>query len=93
MSTLPGSSTGELGRILTSWRMPFRERHQLLLAAGFAPLYTEASRDAASFAIVRHALERMLTQHGPFPALVMDRYWNVVLANERQSGCWVHLQS
>lgn len=125
MSTLPGSSTAELGRLLKSWRsmrrisqmelsletgisqrhlsfiesgrsaptrqtlmmvadgldMPFRERNQLLLAAGYAPLYAEASWDATSFGIVRGALERMLTQHEPFPALVMDRYWNVVLAN------------
>ena len=63
-------------------RMPYRERNQLLLAAGYAPIYTEESWDAASFAIVRHALEGMLAQHEPFPALVMDRYWNVVMANE-----------
>lgn len=62
--------------------MPFRERNQLLLAAGYAPIYAEESWDAASFAIVRHALEGMLAQHEPFPALVMDRYWNVVMANE-----------
>lgn len=62
--------------------MPFRERNQLLLAAGYAPIYAEESWDAASFSIVRHALEGMLTQHEPFPALVMDRYWNVVMANE-----------
>jgi transcriptional regulator with XRE-family HTH domain len=63
--------------------MPFRERNQLLLAAGYAPLYdVDESWDAGSFAIVRHALERMLSQHEPFPALVMDRYWNVVMVNE-----------
>jgi len=62
--------------------MPFRERNQLLLAAGYAPIYAEESWDAASFAIVRHALEGMLVQHDPFPALVMDRYWNVVMAND-----------
>ena len=63
--------------------MPFRERNELLLAAGYAPLYdADESWDAASFAIVRHALERMLAQHEPFPALVMDRYWNVVMAND-----------
>jgi len=62
--------------------MPFRERNDLLLAAGYAPLYdVDESWDAASFAIVRHALERMLAQHEPFPALVMDRHWNVVMVN------------
>ncbi|HEY4089962.1 MAG TPA: helix-turn-helix transcriptional regulator [Luteibacter sp.] len=62
--------------------MPFRERNQLLLAAGYAPQYMEEPWDAASFAIVRHALERMLLQHEPYPAVVMDRYWNVVMAND-----------
>src|ERR1700754_1453851 len=74
--------------------MPFRERNQLLLAAGFAPLYADEPWDAASFAIVRHALERVLVQHEPFPALVMDRYWNVVMANEackRMLGSFVDL--
>lgn len=74
--------------------MPFRERNQLLLAAGYAPLYAEESWDAASFAIVRHALEGMLTQHEPFPAIVMDRYWNVVMANKatkRMLGSFVDL--
>lgn len=66
--------------------MPFRERNQLLLAAGYAPLYGDESWDAASFAVVRHALERMLTQHEPFPAMVMDRYWNVVMANDALKG-------
>jgi transcriptional regulator with XRE-family HTH domain len=75
--------------------MPFRERNALLLAAGYAPLYDiDESWDAASFAIVRHALERMLSQHEPFPALVMDRYWNVVMANEatqRMLGSFIDL--
>ena len=61
--------------------MPFRERNQLLLAAGYAPQYAEESWDAAGMAIVRHALERMLAQHEPYPAVVMDRWWNVVMAN------------
>jgi transcriptional regulator with XRE-family HTH domain len=74
--------------------MPFRERNQLLLAAGYAPIYAEESWDAASFAIVRHALEGMLAHHEPFPALVMDRYWNVVMANEatrRMLGSFIDL--
>jgi transcriptional regulator with XRE-family HTH domain len=74
--------------------MPFRERNQLLLAAGFAPHYAEEAWDAAALAIVRHALERMLRQHEPFPALVMDRYWNVVMANDamrRMLGTFIHL--
>jgi len=75
--------------------IPFRERNALLLAAGYAPLYdADESWDATSFTIVRHALERMLAQHEPYPALVMDRYWNVVMANEatqRMLGSFIDL--
>ena len=75
--------------------MPFRERNQLLLAAGYAPQYVDDAWDAASFAIVRRALERMLSQHEPFPALVMDRHWNVVMANDalrRMLGSFTDLE-
>lgn len=61
--------------------MPFRERNQLLLAAGYAPYYADEPWDAEALTIVRRALDRMLVQHEPFPAVVMDRYWNVVMAN------------
>jgi transcriptional regulator with XRE-family HTH domain len=62
--------------------MPFRERNQLLLAAGYAPQYQDDVWDAQSLSTVQRALERMLAQHEPYPALVMDRYWNVVMAND-----------
>lgn len=65
--------------------MPYRERNQLLLAAGFAPQYPEAGWDAAGMAIVRHALERMVANHEPYPAVVMDRWWNVLMANRATS--------
>jgi transcriptional regulator with XRE-family HTH domain len=62
--------------------MPFRERNSLLLAAGFAPIYADRAWDAAEMRLVNKALERMLHQHEPFPAIVMDRYWNVLSAND-----------
>lgn len=77
--TVPSRQT--LMAVADGLDMPFRERNQLLLAAGYAPQYAEESWDAAGVAVVRHALERMLRQHEPFPAVVMDRWWNVVMAN------------
>ncbi|QWT21384.1 helix-turn-helix transcriptional regulator [Bacillus sp. NP157] len=74
--------------------MPFRERNQLLLAAGYAPQFADESWDADALAIVRRALERMLAQHEPFPAVVMDRHWNVVMVNEaatRMFGSFIDL--
>lgn len=62
--------------------VPFRERNALLHAAGYAPLYAESAWEAPEMASLNAALGRMLRQHNPYPAIVMDRYWNVVLAND-----------
>jgi transcriptional regulator with XRE-family HTH domain len=61
--------------------VPLRERNTLLLAAGYAPRYAETSLDAAEMGRVRAALQRMLDGHDPYPGVVIDRMWNVVLAN------------
>jgi transcriptional regulator with XRE-family HTH domain len=61
--------------------VPLRERNQLLLAAGFAPVFSERSFDEREMAPVRQALERFLTAPEPYPALVVDHHWNVVAAN------------
>jgi transcriptional regulator with XRE-family HTH domain len=57
--------------------VPLRERNTLLLSAGFAPEYPESALDAPSLAAVREALETILAQQEPFPALVMDRGWDI----------------
>jgi transcriptional regulator with XRE-family HTH domain len=61
--------------------VPTRARNELLTAAGFAPVYRERGLDAPELADVRHALEFMLRQQEPFPALVLDGGWNIVLSN------------
>jgi transcriptional regulator with XRE-family HTH domain len=61
--------------------VPFRERNQLLLAAGHAPAFRERSLDDPELAPVREALDLVLKRHEPYPALVIDRGWNVVAAN------------
>jgi transcriptional regulator with XRE-family HTH domain len=61
--------------------VPLRERNTLLLAAGYAPRYSERTLEDPSMATVRSSLERMLAAHEPFPGVVIDRAWNVVLAN------------
>lgn len=62
--------------------VPLRERNALFLAAGYAPFYAEVAIDAPGMAPVRKAMRRMLRQHDPYPALVLDRHWNVVDAND-----------
>jgi transcriptional regulator with XRE-family HTH domain len=74
---------------------PLRERNVLLLASGFAPQYSEQSFDAGQMAVVTRAIDRMLQQHEPHPALVLDRHWNVVRTNEaapRFFGSFVDLE-
>jgi transcriptional regulator with XRE-family HTH domain len=61
--------------------VPLRDRNRLLLAAGFAPVYGERSLDESEMAPVREAVERFLAAHEPYPAVVVDRHWNVVAAN------------
>lgn len=61
--------------------LPLRERNRLLLAAGYAPVYGERPLDDEELAPVRDALERFLRAHEPYPALVLDRHWNLLLAN------------
>lgn len=74
--------------------VPLRERNTLLLAAGYAPMYADAAWNAQEMQSVTKALARMLRQHEPFPALVMDRYWNVLMTNEsapRFFNCFVDM--
>ncbi len=62
--------------------VPLRERNQLLLAAGYAPVYGESALDAPQMAAVRQAVRLVLKAHEPYPAVVVDRKWNLVDANE-----------
>src|SRR5213078_1885769 len=68
-------------RVAERLDLPARERNQLLLAAGFAPAFPQRSLQDAELAPVRDALDRILTAHEPYPAMVVDRAWNVVAAN------------
>lgn len=68
-------------RLARALDVPLRERNALLLAAGFAPLYAVEPLGAPQLARVDAALTALLDQHEPFPAVVMDRGWNVVRAN------------
>ena len=62
--------------------LPLRARNEMLLAAGFAPAFPETRLDEPAMDQVRHVLEFLLQAHEPFPAIVVDRRWNSVMANE-----------
>ncbi|MEM9135288.1 MAG: helix-turn-helix transcriptional regulator [Actinomycetota bacterium] len=67
-----------LGRVLD---LPLRDQNVLLTAAGYAPAFGERSFDDPDLEPVLTALQRMLDAHGPYPAYVIDRGWDLVLAN------------
>lgn len=68
-------------RLARALAVPLRERNELLLAAGFAPLYSEEPLASPMLEPVHRALQLMLDHHEPYPAIVMDRGWNVQRAN------------
>src|SRR5690242_1963720 len=62
--------------------VPLRGRNDLLVAAGYAPIYGETDLQEPQMAEVRQALDLVLGHHEPFPAIVVDRRWDLVLAND-----------
>jgi transcriptional regulator with XRE-family HTH domain len=61
--------------------VPLRERNQLLLAAGYAPVYGQRGLDDSAMEPVRETLELILRGHEPYPAMVVDRHWGIVTSN------------
>ncbi|WP_209089469.1 helix-turn-helix domain-containing protein [Agrobacterium tumefaciens] len=70
-----------LERLAERLSMPARAANRLMLAAGYAPVHSERPMDAPDMAAARQAVETVVHGHMPFPALAVDRHWNVVLAN------------
>lgn len=68
-------------RLADQLDVPLRDRNQLLLAAGFAPRYAERPLGSDALAAAREAVGRVLRAHEPYPALVLDRRWNIVTTN------------
>lgn len=68
-------------RLAEQLELPLRERNHLLLAGGYAPVYTESALDSPHMAAVRRAVRQLMTSHEPYPAVVVDRFWNLVDGN------------
>jgi len=73
--------------------VPLRERNTLLLAAGFAPAYRESPLDAPALEAVRNALDAILAQQEPYPAVVMDRGWDLRYTNAAATRFFGFLQA
>jgi transcriptional regulator with XRE-family HTH domain len=68
-------------RLSERLEIPLRERNTLLTAAGYAPMYRERPLDDPALAAARKAVEMVLKGHEPYPALAVDRHWQLVSYN------------
>ena len=68
-------------RLAEHLEVPLRERNTLLTAAGDAPVYAATALDEPEMTAARRAIEMLLAGHEPYPALAVDRHWNLVTAN------------
>jgi transcriptional regulator with XRE-family HTH domain len=68
-------------RLAERLQVPLRERNAMLVAAGYAPMYRERPLDDPQLAPVRAAVDLILRGHEPYPALAVDRHWNLLAAN------------
>lgn len=68
-------------RLATTLAVPLRQQNALLVAAGFAPAWRESDLTAPELVMVSHAIDCMLAQQEPLPAIVVDRHWNLLRAN------------
>ncbi len=67
--------------LTTSLDVPLRERNSLLQSAGFAAAFAEGDLDADSHALFREAIDQTLAQQEPYPALVLNGRWNIIMGN------------
>src|SRR5690606_36061782 len=68
-------------RLAERLAVPLRERNAMLVAAGYAPMYRERPLDDPALAAAREAVQLILRSHEPYPALAIDRYWNLLASN------------
>ncbi len=71
-----------LARLAHVLDMPLREHNALLVAAGFAPVYPESDIRTPAMSQVRGAIEAILRQQEPYPAFLLNRHWDILMAND-----------
>ncbi|MFB9445127.1 helix-turn-helix transcriptional regulator [Dactylosporangium vinaceum] len=73
-------------RLADQLHVPLRDRNRLLLAAGFAPRFPERPLHDAALSAAHDAVRRVIAAHEPYPALVFDRRWNILMTNRALDG-------
>lgn len=75
-------SPGTIERLAEQLEVPFRARNGMLTAAGFAPRHGERTLDDPAMQRAQASIEHILRGHMPFPAIAVDRHWNIIAAND-----------
>ena len=75
-------SAAMIQRIADCLEVPHRARNAMLLAAGYAPDYRERPLDSPEMTGMKAIVDHVLKGHAPYPALAVDRHWNMVAAND-----------
>ncbi|OHD09123.1 helix-turn-helix domain-containing protein [Sphingopyxis sp. RIFCSPHIGHO2_12_FULL_65_19] len=75
-------SAAMLQRIADCLEVPHRARNALLLAGGYAPDFQERALDSEEMAGMKAIVEHVLKGHEPYPAIAVDRHWNMIAAND-----------
>jgi transcriptional regulator with XRE-family HTH domain len=68
-------------QLATVLEIPLRQQNLMLSAAGFAPIHAETDMKAPEMTSIRRAIDFILQKQEPYPAIVVDRYWNLLLTN------------
>lgn len=75
------ASRDTIGRLADTLAMPLRERNALMLAAGYAPSHPETALAQPELAQIRQAIDCILRQQEPYPAILLNRHWDVQTTN------------
>lgn len=79
-------SRGMILHLASALAVPLRQQNEMLLAAGFAPVYGSRSLDAPEMHLIANAISRTLEQQEPYPAVVVDRRYNLLRSNRAAAG-------
>jgi transcriptional regulator with XRE-family HTH domain len=71
-----------IDRLAEALQVPMRNRNALLMSAGYAPVYHETAIAAPTMSVARRAIELILKQQEPYPAIVTTRHWDILMANQ-----------
>lgn len=69
-------------QIAAALDVPLRQHNALLVAAGYAPVWRETDLAAPELAEIREGLDYIMAQQEPYPAVAVDRHWNLLRAND-----------